>query len=224
MPGASSVSSIAAECHHFSSKRVSELPPGFEQLALTAKLPVDLIEVLSRLVAYSDDQKAMETRQQLGVGFKERRFADFWESCSSLATPGPTFCKFLCLSLLLYTSTVLCPVRGAISGMSMYASSRRLLTQQVHLLESQITGQDEKDCWIWIWMVVIGSWSERDCLTTAGVTLLVQFHQQFPELRTWSQLDQVLARFFYPHTFQASCKTYWDSLHVVVEEPTGELL
>ena len=197
-------------------KKVSELPLGFEHLALSGKVPLDLIEILERLATHSRSEDGVTPSKQLNLAWTQAKYPDFWSACPALATPGPNFDKFLCMSLLLYSANEFRPVRtstgGGVTGMWLYSSSRTLLAQQIHLLGPLITGRTERQFWMWMWMVVIDSWSERGRLTATGERLLWGFREEFPEIMTWRELERVSKEFFWSEKLLAACMGYWECL------------
>ena len=70
-------------------KKISTLPWGFEHLASSCMLPLDLIEILSRVNEYHRPKKRLQLSKQLDPAWHQQKHADFWEACSSLAIPGP---------------------------------------------------------------------------------------------------------------------------------------
>ena len=191
-------------------KKTSALPRGFELLASAYTLPIDLIEILSRIAEYQSPTKRTELSKQLNPAWQKRKNADFWEACSSLAIPGPDFNKFLCLTLLLYTANEFSPISRGVKGMQLYSAPRMLLMKQIQLLKPLVTEQIQRECWMWIWMVAIDSWSERTFITPVGEMLLLQFRQEFSEIETWTELDAVLSKFFYSESFRAASRAYWE--------------
>jgi hypothetical protein len=115
---------------------ISKLPPGFQALAKQRKLAIDVLEVLARVSDTEQMQKRTGSVVRPVDVFRSRprRYHDFWEACSCLATPdvdGPNFEKsVIVLALLLYclhTSTF-SPMRAVTT---IYNGSRMKLTNVI---------------------------------------------------------------------------------------------
>jgi hypothetical protein len=190
---------------------VNLLPHGFRSLIHQTTLSINTIQLLYRITNASGKQSQtwIHERQDNGPcssGWQVSRYSDFWECCPSISRVGPDFEKYLCLSLLLYTANEFAPERACHKGMALYGGPRAVLAAEIGMLSRAPLTPAQRHCWIWIWWVVIDSWSEQAKLTETGTLLMSQFWAVFPEVRGWDELRWVLGRFFWGGKFEAAVK------------------
>ena len=192
---------------------IKSFPAGFADMASACILPLDLIDLLSQITRYLQPSEREHLFMEVNVILQPRKHIDFWEACSSLAIPGIDFNKYLCLALLLYTALEFSPIRSTLRVMYVFTIPRDSLLRQMHLLGDHISHRSQRECWIWMYMVLLNAWTESDELNpTAAKMLLPQFLDFFPEIRSWHGLEAVVRRFFWTEEFRHSCHSSWDAL------------
>ena len=192
---------------------INRFPVGFNCMASAGILPLDVIDILSQITRYLQPSEREHLFKEVNVILQPRKHIDFWEACSSLAIPDIDFNKCLCLTLLLYTALEFSPIRLTLRVMYIFTIPRDSLLRQIHLLGDHISDPSQRECWIWMYMVLLNAWSENGELSpSAGKVLLTQFLESFPELRSWNSLEAVLRRFFWTEKFKHSCHSSWDAL------------
>ena len=193
--------------------KITALPAGFSEMASSYILPLDLIDILSRVTGYLETSKREQLSRDVNVTWDPHRNMDFWEACSSLAIPGVDFNKFLALTLLLYIALDFSPIRSALRVTDHFSIPRSTLLAQIHLLKVHVSHPMQRECWIWMYMVLLDAWSENgELMPEAGQVLLMQFLDFFPDIRSWNALEAVLRRFFWTDKFKRSCYSSWDAL------------
>ena len=194
-------------------RKIAGLPSGLRDMVSARVLPLDLIGILCRIASYLEPSKKQQLLEDVSVSWNPRQNTDFWEACSSLAIPGVDFNKFLCLTLFLYIALEFSPIPSASRALALFSIPRAKLLAQLHLLESHISHPSQRECWIWMYMVLLDAWSENERLVpSVGEMLLPQFLEAFPEITSWNRLDEVLRRFFWTEKFKRSCHSSWDAL------------
>jgi len=194
---------------------VSQLPPGFRKLAQKGRIALDMLTVLKNIVAFqmwSDKHEADLRRVLLAAAPLKKRHCDIWEACSCLLVPGPSFEKYLCLALILYCLNTFSPRRSYLSSSNLgFTTPRHLLTQKLPSFSEY--SEDETDCLIWIWLVLIDSWRAKDGSHSDGAeTLLLQFAERFPSYCAWTRIEYVMKQFFATDSMMADirrCGTLW---------------
>lgn len=187
------------------------MPRGFQRLAYQGYLALDVIHILGRVAdAHAMYGPGQSHEQRRTPSWQRSKHNDFWECCACLAEPGLGLEKAICLTLLLYCTNQFSPVRKCVKGMTVYNGPRAFLTKNISLIRA--SEASEKDCLVWMWMVLIDSWRSDDgLLLSSGDVLLMQLRRRFPDLRAWSKLNGILGKFFYPEPFAVACKTIWES-------------
>ena len=103
---------------------LSQLPPGFSDLAQAGRIATDTIAIVSNIASYQeqtlhiygDDSKSripQATRihrhvTSLAALPSRKRYDDFYQACSCLLISGPHFEKFLVFALMLFTNFAFC--------------------------------------------------------------------------------------------------------------------
>ena len=194
------------------SSLVNELPPGFQKLAQKGKIALDLLTVLRNIVAYHAWSNTYDLRLRtslLSAAPQNKRYCDFWEACSCLLVPGPSFEKYLCFALLLYCLNTFSPRRSHLSASHMaFGTPRQLLTQKLPTFNE--SSEDETECLIWIWLVLIDSWrAVNGAHSEAAAALLLQFAECFPSYCVWAKIEYVLGQFFATDCMVADIRRCW---------------
>lgn len=193
--------------HPFNSALVTligNLPPGFQELALQRKLPLDVLEVLGRIAdpaqkplpSFPSSNDNRSPTSHCGM------YMDFWESCPSLssthrdANNEPPLERLLALALLIYSTN-----RDASNPLRMYNCITNGaiydLCHDLPLCETR-RAKDEEHCLFWIWTVTVDAMRDRfGTLTTTGETLLEQQKKRFPGAVGTGIEEQVLERFWF---------------------------
>lgn len=164
---------------------VAKLPPGFRELAVERKLPLDVLEVLGRIADPS--QKPIPTISASGDNRSPTAscgmYLDFWESCPSLSASSgsgePPLERLLSLALLIYATN-----RDATNPLRMYNCITNGaiydLAHDLPLCETR-RSKNEELCLFWIWTVAVDANRDRfGVLNGPGETLLEQQKNRFP--------------------------------------------
>ena len=192
---------------------IAGLPSGLRDMVYARVLPLDLIGILCRIASHLEPSRKEQLLKDVNVTWNPRRNSDFWEACSSLSIPGVDFNKFLCLALFLYIALEFSPIPSASRALALFSIPRAKLLAQLHLLESHISHPSQRECWIWMYMVLLDAWSENEKLIpSVEKVLLPQFLGAFPEITSWNTLEEVLRRFFWTEEFKRGCHSSWDAL------------
>ncbi|KAK6364848.1 hypothetical protein LTS17_011752 [Exophiala oligosperma] len=194
---------------------LEKLPPSFQNLIIQTPLHANTVRLLLRVADARTKQSRNQggKRQDLSSSWQVGRYSDFWECCPSISRPGPDLEKYLCLALLLYTANEFAPQRACHKGMALYSGPRTLLAGEIGLLGRQQLTTDQKGCWMWVWWVLIDSWSEVDKTTETAMLLTNQFWAAFSEVQSWSDLQGILEGFFWGGKFGDAIKRIVDAAH-----------
>jgi len=138
---------------------------------------------------------------------QRKRYSDFWEACSCLLIPGPHFEKYLCFALLCYISVAFSPQRIYLSAShTAFRTPRLLLTQQ--LPSFTVYSQEETECLVWMWLVLIDAWRATEVVNSETTTNLSrQFAELFPSYCSWPTKEDVLKQFFFTDAILAATKS-----------------
>jgi hypothetical protein len=88
-----------------------------------------------------------------------------------------------------------------------YRGSRQELTRS--LQASEFRTPEERNCLIWIWMVVIGSWRVDGALEPEGRLLSGVFFSKFHEAESWDRIERVMRQFFWDAQLGRVWKLCW---------------
>jgi hypothetical protein len=203
---------------------ISKIPCGFRELALQRKVALDVLEILSRtaeasrLSMRSTNTRATSTDlSQLPQ--KQERFHDFWEACTCLGAPDdpytgqPNFEKLFVLAVLMYCMHAFSSIRTITA---VYGGSRAKLTGDIRRRCAQ--NKEEKECLLWVWMVLVDSWRGADeRLLPVGVELLKELKGRWG---VWKEVQRAMGKFFWNGEFEGRCRGYWsmdfDQLSIVL--------
>lgn len=186
---------------------ISNLPSGFQELALQRKLPMDVLEVLGRIADPST--KPLSHSSTTGNSPDSRSptsqcgmYVDFWESCPSLSSTRkdsngePPLERLLSLALLIYSTN-----RDATNPLRMYnCITNGAIYDLCYDLPSceRRRSKEEEHCLFWIWTVTIDAMRDRfGQLNPNGETLLEQQKKRFPGVVGTSVEEKVLERFWF---------------------------
>ncbi|RMZ77305.1 hypothetical protein DV737_g4467, partial [Chaetothyriales sp. CBS 132003] len=173
---------------------VGFLPPGFEALAHTSFLSLRLSRLIVRIAttaspgpaAYypTDDELADDDLAAL-------HFRSFLSSDLPLSDPdgpdGPSLEKAICLALIRYVHL---SAVGRGHKLCLYYSFGLMLAHAVRTMTVP-TRKEVRQCFIWIWLIAMSSWSMGSGhLSAEGVALLQELPKACPELGSYS-VEQV---------------------------------
>lgn len=178
------------------------LPVGFKNLIREGTLSLKTIQLLRRIASAVGQQS--HGGQHYGDSWRVARYSDFWECCPSIARVGPDLEKYLCLALLLYTANEVAPERAYNKGMALYSGPRAVLAAEIGLMNLVQLTPTQRQCWMWIWWVVIDSSIEANKVNETGALLMSQFWATFPEVHGWDGLRPSLRLFFWGGKLEAS--------------------
>ncbi|KIY01689.1 uncharacterized protein Z520_01826 [Fonsecaea multimorphosa CBS 102226] len=184
-------------------KIIDRIPPGFQRLAQNGIFSMDMIILLERIAHY----------QKLGLTDKSsarpRRHNDFDEACPSLRIPGPNLERYLSFSLLLYSSITFSPKRTLLEACHLvFGIPRSLLTKELTLFSG--SSPDETKCLMWMWLVLIASWTVANrTRSSSGTSLSLQLVKKYPELRPWTGVKDILQEFFASEALLEPLEPLW---------------
>ncbi|KAJ9612469.1 hypothetical protein H2200_004066 [Cladophialophora chaetospira] len=208
---------------------VSTLPDGFQYLAFQQILPLDIIELLSRInnaVRRSGGKNTYVPLSRTANPFHSQpgRYDSFSQACPCLFVPDDQvypLLKPLTLALAVWSCNAYSEIRSAglvVSGF--LRSLTRRLQQMYTPANSPVGVQDdhvqslgERECWIWIWIVGIDAWTSHDGqeLHPIGKELFQCFKARFvPETVNPSILDRILESFFSTDDLRARVQSLWN--------------
>lgn len=185
---------------------IATLPPGFCELAIQRKLPLDVLEILGRIA--DPNQKPLPS---LSPTINDNRspktscgmYLDFWESCPSLSVTTssngngePPLERLLSLALLIYATN-----RDATNPLRMYNCITNGaiydLAHDLPLCEAR-RPKNEEHCLFWIWTVAVDANRDRfGVLTGPGEVLLEQQRRRFPGIVGTNLEEQFLRLFWF---------------------------
>lgn len=210
---------------------IATLPPGFSELAVQRKLPLDILEVLGRIADPS--QKPLPS---LSPSMNDNRspkstcgkYLDFWESCPSLSasstgTPNgePPLERILALALLVYATN-----RDATNPLRMYnCITNGAIYDLAHDLpncESR-RPKSEEHCLFWIWTVAVDANRDRfGVLNGPGEVLLEQQKRRFPGI-VGTDLEEQFLRLFWFSSPAGSGSCLFEMHEKIRVEKSGSL-
>ena len=168
-------------------KMISELPEGFQWLAMEQKLPLKLVEAIYRVV--------LAKRAQLERYKTRRVYQNFWEAVPIRAIANgkePYLEKLLCLTLTLYTT--FSSVRPILNSQAVWARSE--LTQRLPECKND-RGQAEEQCLFWIWTAAVASWRDASgVMSRSGRRLMELQRTRFSEIFSTNMAVPTLELFF----------------------------
>ncbi|OAP65783.1 hypothetical protein AYL99_01755 [Fonsecaea erecta] len=187
---------------------VDRIPFGFQQLVQNAVLSVEMVILLGRIAQY---QKLAQSEDALTCN---RRHDNFGEACPSLRTPGLNLEKYLTFSLLLYSSITFSPKRSLLEACHLvFGIPRCLLTKDLPSFFGK--SPDETKCIVWMWLVLIASWTIANrTKSTSGRSLTFQLVERYPELRAWTEVKGLLHDFFSSGVLLESLQHLWEDLRL----------
>lgn len=186
---------------------IQRLPHGFRCLINKAVLSVNTIRLLCRIeqarTTYASSPEWGREQPSSFGAWQPAEHSDFWECCPSISRTSPDLEKYLCLALLLYTANEFAPERTFHKGMALYSGPRTVLAAEIGMLDRVRLSPTQRKCWMWIWWVLIDSWTEHNSLTDVGSLLTSQFWAVFPEVSDSASLRWVLEPFFWGGNFES---------------------
>ncbi|RMZ89166.1 hypothetical protein DV736_g3609, partial [Chaetothyriales sp. CBS 134916] len=195
---------------------VGVLPPGFQALAHTGFLSLCLSRFIiriattaasSRPAAYcpSDDERADND-------MTAEHFHSFLASDLPLGEPdspdGPSLEKAICLGLIRYVHL---SAVGRGHKVCLYYSFGLMLTHAVRAMKIP-TRSEVRQCFIWIWLIAVSSWSVgAGHLSAEGAALLQELPEVCPELSSFSvkQVKEVGMQYLWNGHLDRIVETNW---------------
>lgn len=207
---------------------ISSIPEGFQRLAEQDVLPIDIIELLFRITHAVQRSKGGRTYVPLSTTenpfhSQKRTFTSFSEACPCLFASDdevPPLIKALSMALAIWCFNAYSSSRwgGLVVTGFLHSLTRRLQHESVTTSAandqspSGAQSSDERECWIWIWLVCIDAHVARDgrTLLPVGNQLLKCFKARYPpEAADVNILDRVLCRFFCMDYIRVRVSALW---------------
>ncbi|KEF61286.1 uncharacterized protein A1O9_02851 [Exophiala aquamarina CBS 119918] len=180
---------------------VSTLPPGFSAVARQGSLGIDVLQILSRVSrpgsAAGSDASA-----------DGHDSPDIFDACSCLHASSSTehsLEKNLCLALILFSFNIHNPT-ARLAKITAYRGSRKELTRSLPFTRHRNT--DERNCLIWIWIVLFGSWGLDSNFGHNTFELARSFFENFEEAARWEEVESIMRQFFW---HEALARRWYDS-------------
>jgi hypothetical protein len=158
-------------------------------------------------------------------------YEDFYQAASCMLVVGPHFEKYLVFALMLYVSLAYVPDQEGRKRLScshtVFRTPRMCLTRDLHTLKlasSDLVGSADfnpsevyialRDCHIWIWLVLICSWTATDGTHSEQAKRLRRlFRREWGRhARDWRFLDSILKKFFSTSAMSLDLEHYWRSM------------
>jgi hypothetical protein len=189
---------------------IARLPFGFQQLFVESALPMNILPLLSRathitnLGGYDRHELLLRTRGST------KPYNDFCEACPCLYAPDvspPMLETLLSLTLICYCYTAF----GSRSYPTALRVARLEATKKIPLVSPK--SQTERDCLIWMWIILIDSWAIGKSLQPLGTVLQFDLQSRFPALRHEDAVIDLVSQFLWTPDLTKSVRTYWKDLH-----------
>lgn len=169
---------------------VSTLPAGFSAVARQGSLGMDVLQILSRV---SRPGLTLETE----ASPDDHDSPDIFDACSCLHASSSTehsLEKNLCLALILFSFNVHNPTARA-AKITAYRGSRKELSRSLPFTRHR--NMEERNCLIWIWIVLFGSWSLDSNFGHNTFELAQSFFKNFEEAMHWEEVELIMRQFFW---------------------------
>jgi hypothetical protein len=135
---------------------------------------------------------------ELSTVSEGQEYPDILDACSCLhSSPSieHNLEKDLCLAVILLSFNVYSPTTKGSDNLAPCRGSRQELTRS--LPASEFRSPEERNCLIWIWMVVIRSWRVDGALGPEGRLLSGVFFSKFYEAESWDRIERVMRQFLW---------------------------
>jgi hypothetical protein len=192
----------------------TQLPPGFQALAHTGTLSLQVLEVLARTQdAYDRQTKPPTARSPEIFQTRRRRYSDFREACPCLQEPDhgdgtPRLERLLVLAVIVYCCSVFTPTR---SSSVVYEACRNKLQADIWMARPENT--EELECQIWIAAVLVDSWTtDHGELRLEGITCLMNLKAFVLQDLPWEDLETILFKFFWSDKMSACFRMSYNCL------------
>jgi len=180
---------------------VSALPPGFSAVARQGSFGMDVLQILSRV-----SRPGLATESDPGAD--DHDYPDIFDACSCLHASSCTehsLEKNLCLALILFSFNVHNPT-ATTAKITAYRGSRKELTRSLPFTRHR--NVEERNCLIWIWIVLFGSWSLESNFGHNTFELVQSFFENFEEATRWEDVELIIRQFFW---HDALARRWYDS-------------
>ena len=127
-------------------------------------------------------------------------------------SPGVFFEKMLVLALSLYAWCGFTTIR--LPHFAMYNAMMTQLTDRLFLYspESVI----KRQCAAWMWVMIVDAWrvgeGSNETVSPQGLDILWEFHERFPEYRSWAQVERLTRMFLWTGNMETFWSKRWDGL------------
>ncbi|EXJ78739.1 hypothetical protein A1O1_09141 [Capronia coronata CBS 617.96] len=189
---------------------IATLPPGFAAIARRGSLGIDVLQVLSRVSRFMRSQASpsgLATEKDPIPG--DQDYPDIFDACSCLQSAAATehsLEKNICLAIILYSFNM--DSQGdSHTKLASYRGSRQELTRSLPFTRGWTP--EERQCLIWIWMIVITSWRTDHALSGEGLWLSHSFFSKIEDARSWESVETAMRQFFWSEPLSEVWKTSW---------------
>ena len=201
----------------------NRLPLGFAALLQWIPISQDTVSILYNgcdlglnvpCVTLTQSQRLFFARRRLA----SRKYFNYLDSVPVLLVSdnsGVFFEKILVLALSLFAWCGFTTMRNP--GFGMYKAMITQLSDR--LIRFQPTIEVERNCVAWMWLMVIDAWrigGSDGTLLSQGRDMLSQFHQRFPEYRSWANLQKLTRLFFWTGDMEKFWCQRWEQLSIEV--------
>jgi hypothetical protein len=172
-----------------------------------------------------------------------RKYNNFNEACPALSAQEPSLEKYLAYALLLYCNLTFSPKRGLLEACNLIFSIPRsilirelpsfdlasvagaqteLAPEQESKLGLDSSTLHQRQCVLWIWLVLISSLiianTKKSSLATELAARLVA---RYPACRRWVDVEAILTGFFASEVVVESLRRHWHAMRFGVGIPVG---
>ncbi|KAJ9611509.1 hypothetical protein H2200_004693 [Cladophialophora chaetospira] len=207
---------------------IETLPPGIEAVARRGALGIDVLKILSRvstfLLSKTDHRRHDSTPPEVRLP-NGQDYPDLFEVCACLQSSPSTehsLEKNLILAVIMFSFDIHNP-GGAMSKVAAYRGSRQELTKSVPLTVPR--SAQERACLIWIWMIVLRSWSLEIPPALRTLALAKAFFAEFAESESWTTVEATMQRFFWYPPLEEDFRRVWaltfDAYHETAPMASG---
>ncbi len=208
---------------------IASLPPGFAAVARQGVLGIDVLRILSRVSAFlkSKTDNCHSPPGWESLVHDNQEYPDLFDVCASLQSSPYTehsLEKNLILAVIMFSFDMHNP-SGSMSKVAAYRGSRQELTRSIPFILPR--SPEQRSCLIWIWMIVLRSWSLELSLPSQVASLSEAFFGDSSEAHSWALVEQAMSRFFwYPplaEGFRRSWLSAFDAAHLNTPLPCASM-
>lgn len=181
---------------------VSTLPPGFSAMAQQGSLGMDVLRILSRVSRPELDAESWSRPDG-------HDYPDIFDTCSCLHASSSTehsLEKNLCLALILFRFNIHSPTSTP-TKITAYRGSRKELTRSLPFVQHR--NMEERNCLIWVWIVLLGSWNIDLNFGHNTFEIGQVFFESFEEVIRWENVEIVMRQFFWHESLARRWNDSW---------------